>query len=84
MTQNNYDPDYAGPFFTEQQLAQRWGRHIKTIQRYRRHNTGPTYYRVQQLAFGPRICTIRYRLHDVLAFELQHGIFPDLHSKKNG
>ena len=76
MIQYSYDPDYAGPYFTEQQLAKRWGRHVKTLQRYRRHNTGPKHYRVKQTAFGPRVPVIRYRLHDVLAFELANSISP--------
>ena len=44
MTEAKYDPDYAGPFFTEQQLAQRWGKHPQTLARYRRHGTGPVFY----------------------------------------
>ena len=80
MTQDQYDPDYAGPFFTEQQLAQRWGKHTSTLARYRKHGTGPVFYKVSQLACGPRIPVIRYRLHDVLAYELANSIFPDLHN----
>jgi hypothetical protein len=64
MTQDQYDPDYAGPFFTEQQLAQRWGKHTSTLARYRKHGTGPVFY----------------KLHDVLAYELANSIFPDLHN----
>lgn len=80
MTQDQYDPDYAGPFFTEQQLAQRWGKHVSSLVRYRKHGTGPVFYKVAQLAYGPRIPVIRYRLHDVLAYELANSIFPDLHN----
>jgi len=81
MTEAKYDPHYAGPFFTEQQLAQRWGKHPQTLARYRRHGTGPVFYKVPRLAFGPRIPLVRYKLHDVLAFELEHSITPD---KTNG
>lgn len=80
MNQMHYDPDYSGPFFTEQQLAKRWGKHPNTLARYRKHGTGPVYYKVAQLAFGPRLPVIRYRLHDVLAFELANSITPDFNN----
>jgi hypothetical protein len=50
------------------------------LARYRKHGTGPVFYKVSQLAYGPRIPVIRYRLHDVLAYELANSIFPDLHN----
>jgi hypothetical protein len=80
MTQNQYDSNYAGPFFTEQQLAQRWGKHPRTLARYRTHGTGPIFYKVAQLPHTPRLPVIRYKLHDVLAYELANSIFPDLHN----
>ena len=80
MTQANYDPNYSGPFFSEQQLAQRWGKHPNTLRRYRQAGTGPAFYEVRQV-FGPRAPRIRYKLHDVLAFELANSITPD---KLNG
>ncbi len=77
MTESKYDPDYTGPYFTEQDLAKRWGRHPQTLARYRRHGTGPVYYKVPLLAYGPRVPKIRYRLHDVLAYELANSITPN-------
>jgi len=77
MTEAVYDPDYAGPFFTEQQLAKRWGKHPNTLARYRKNGTGPVFYKTPVIAFGPRLPRIRYKLHDVLAYELAHSITPD-------
>lgn len=80
MIQANYDPEYSGPYFSEQQLAQRWGKHPNTLRRYRKAGIGPPFYKVR-LAFGPNLPRIRYKLHDVLAFELANSITPD---KTNG
>ena len=50
-----------GQLLSEQSVAERWSKSIRTLQRWRAEGYGPAYLRIGG--------TIHYRLEDVLAFE---------------
>lgn len=66
----------SGPFLTEKQLAERWGKHADTVRRWRREGFGPPFYKQAAVSGGPRLPLVRYYLADVLAYEETHGIIP--------
>lgn len=66
----------SGPFLTEKQLAERWGKHADTVRRWRREGFGPPFYKQVAVSGGPRLPLVRYYLADVLAYEETHGIIP--------
>jgi len=66
----------SGPFLTEKQLAERWGKHADTVRRWRREGFGPPFYKQAAVSGGPRLPLVRYYLADVLAYEETHGITP--------
>lgn len=51
----------ASLLLRERSLAKRWGKSIRTLQRWRASGYGPPY-----ILLG---CSVRYRLGDVIAFE---------------
>lgn len=50
-----------GPILSEDVLAKRWKKSIRTLQRWRRAGTGPAYLQIGGSVF--------YRLTDITAFE---------------
>lgn len=59
-----------GALAREAEVATRWGRSVRTLQRWRAEGYGPAYIRI-----GGCIC---YRIADVLAFEERMRIIPGL------
>jgi hypothetical protein len=54
-------PDWAGPFLTEKQLAQRWQVSVKTLRNQRSAGIGCRYFKISGF--------VRYALQDVLELE---------------
>ena len=55
-------------FLTEDEVAKRWRKSRRTLQRWRKSGTGPTYYVVNG--------SILYDLEDVLAVEAVTRVLP--------
>ncbi len=53
----------TGKLLRECDLAERWNTSTRTLQRWRKHQSGPPYVRLGG--------SIRYRLSDIEAFELR-------------
>jgi len=67
----------SGPFLSEKQLAERWGKHPDTIRRWRREGFGPPFFKQVTAPSAPRdYPVVRYYLADVLAYEQTYGIIP--------
>lgn len=63
----NQRPPTGSPLMLERTLASRWGKSIRTLQRWRMAGQGPAYLRIGN--------SVRYRLSDVLDYEarMQRG-----------
>lgn len=53
-----------GNFLTAQELALRWRRSLRSLQRWRQTRSGPRYHRIEG--------RILYALDDVISFETAH------------
>jgi hypothetical protein len=54
-------PEVLSPLIRESDLARRWNKSIRTMQRRRRQQAGPPWFRIG--------ATIYYRIEDVLTYE---------------
>ncbi len=61
---------------TPQQLADRWGLQPATLRGWRFRGQGPPYVLHPRIGLPRGTARVRYRLHDVLAFEAAHNITP--------
>ena len=64
------------PYLTTDQLARRWGLTKNALKSQRRRKQGPSYYMVNRLGLPLGESLVRYKLADVLAFELAYSITP--------
>ena len=61
MIRNNDTHLSDGPMIAERHLARRWNKSVRTLQRWRRQNTGPAYLQIGGSVF--------YTMADIHAFE---------------
>lgn len=74
---SNSDPQ---TYFTQKQLAERYGIKVSTVIKWRQRTRegkpyGPPWYDTKT-PFRPHSIRIRYRLADVLAWEVSQGVHP--------
>ena len=70
------DSDDINTYLTTEDLAVRYDLKPDTIKRWRCRGKGPTFYRVGPIGISPKTPAIRYKLADVLAWELSNNITP--------
>ena len=70
------DPDDTNTYLTTKDLAIRYDLKPGSIKRWRSRGHGPAFYRVNHLGFSRETPRVRYKLADVLAWELSNNITP--------
>lgn len=70
------DSDDINTYLTTEDLAVRYDLKPDTIKRWRFRGQGPTFYRVGPLGIPKPEPLVRYKLADVLAWELSNNITP--------
>jgi len=63
LTSIHQPPDAGPTLLAERELAARWRKSLRTLQRWRAEGYGPAHLRIGG--------SILYRLEDILAFEVQ-------------
>ncbi len=63
-------------YFTEKQLARRYGKSPETIRKWRYKGSSPEFYTLPIFAVPYGQPRVRYEIHKVLAWEEANGITP--------